>query len=99
VALQQGVSRLDELVDVAGGEDKTAAGTAEALGEGETEATGAAGDEDNSVFAGSACGTRSESVGGGCGGQATEDRQGCRGSLHGRNPIRCRSENSIADFV
>ena len=70
MALQEGIARIDQLVDVARGEDKAAADASEALSEGETESTGAAGDEDDAVFVGSAR-TRSESVGCSCGGFAS----------------------------
>ena len=46
-AIEEGMAGGDELFDVAGGEDEFGSGAAVAFGEGETEAAGASGDEDD----------------------------------------------------
>jgi hypothetical protein len=47
LAIEEGVARGDEFFDVSGSEDEFGSGATVALGQGEAESTGAAGDEDN----------------------------------------------------
>jgi hypothetical protein len=77
-AIEEGVTGGDEFFDVAGGEDEPGAGASVAFGQGEAEAAGAAGDEDDlarTAFEGAG----SQGVGG-CGGyDAGENLSGVEG--------------------
>ena len=99
VAIEQGVASADELIDVAGREDEAAAGATEALGERETEAAGASGDEDDFIFIGTAPWTWRKGVGCRDGSEAGEKFESGGGSRHTRDRIRGRGEISIADIV
>ncbi len=77
-AIEEGVAGGDELFEVAGGEDQPGSGAAVAFGQGEAEAAGAAGDEDD--LAGAAPGAVGFQGVGGCRGyDAGENLSGVEG--------------------
>jgi len=71
-AFEEGLAGGIQFVDVAGGQNEFGPGAGVAFGQGEAEAAGASGDEDD--LAGAArCGVWFQGVGGGCGDDAGED--------------------------
>ena len=76
-AVEEGVACGDELVKIAGGEDKSGSGLSVALGERETEAAGASSDENNLAGA-PLWRLRREGVDGGRGDDAGEDLRGMK---------------------
>ena len=69
---------MEQLVEIAGGEDESGSGAAVALGKGEAEAAGGSGDEDDLV---ALCGGAGlEGVGCGCRGETGEELDGEDGS-------------------
>jgi hypothetical protein len=82
-AIKQGVAGGDELFDVSGGKNQFGAGATVAIGQGEAESAGAAGDEDD--LAGASGGAGLEGVSGGRGDDAGENLSGVKdgpGFLH-----------------